>query len=166
MESSQVQDKREGLLAAVIIQGSRQRTNFQVRCMAQPGRKGAVYSNWDGYKWIPRRLWSDDAQTSPLHTRYSVHTAPWVKCTNITWDFGIAHHSLWYRPTLRLPPALQHNTADSFLAIEISDTIQHVHDLFNRHSSLAPSSLFLLKTGPLPVRRTLQRLGWPQAQHT
>jgi len=34
---------------------ARQRANFQAQWMAQPGRMGAVYPNWDAYQWIPWR---------------------------------------------------------------------------------------------------------------
>jgi len=57
---------REYFLAAVESrQGSRQRTNFQARWMAQSGRVGAVYPNWDAYQWIPWRHRRDAAQTTP-----------------------------------------------------------------------------------------------------
>ena len=45
---------REYFLAAVYCrQGSRHRINLQARWMAQSGRVGAVYPNWDAYQWIP-----------------------------------------------------------------------------------------------------------------
>ena len=40
---------REYFLAADCRQGSRHRINFQARWMAQSGRVGAVYPNWDAY---------------------------------------------------------------------------------------------------------------------
>ena len=48
-----------------LAEGSRQRINFQARWMAQPGRVGAVYPNWDAYQWIPWRHRRDVAQTTP-----------------------------------------------------------------------------------------------------
>ena len=48
-----------------LAEGSRQRINFQARWMAQSGRVGAVYPNWDVYQWIPWRHRRDVAQTTP-----------------------------------------------------------------------------------------------------
>ena len=48
-----------------LAEGSRQRINFQARWMAQSGRVGAVYPNWDAYQWIPWRHRRDVAQTTP-----------------------------------------------------------------------------------------------------
>ena len=56
---------REYFLAAECRQGSRQRINFQARWMAQSGRVGAVYPNWDAYQWISWRHRRDVAQTTP-----------------------------------------------------------------------------------------------------
>ena len=53
---------REYFLAAECRQGSRQRTNFQARWMAQSGRVGAVYPNWE----TPTRCCGDN----PLHIVY------------------------------------------------------------------------------------------------
>jgi len=79
---------REYLLAAVDgRQGSRQRTNFQVRWMAQPIRVEAVYPNWDAYQGILTHL----AAAGPAQFT----STSWHK-TNITLrtDGGCQRHSL------------------------------------------------------------------------
>jgi len=55
-----------------LAEGSRQRINFQARWMAQSGRVGAVYPNWDAYQVsidtmvTPTRCCADN----PLHVVY------------------------------------------------------------------------------------------------
>jgi len=92
-------------------QGSRQRTNFQARWMAQSGEWGLCTPIGDANQWIPWRHRKRCCADNPLHIVYR-HRVQTSSC-----------HT--HRLTLRQPPAIdfaiQHDTAIPFPPFELPD---------------------------------------------